>query len=198
MNTIHSHSSLTPLPEYDLWGVPPTQFTVEFDKLTEHRPISILNSKSVITFDIMTSYDEYISLRETLLYFKLRIDLKKNSGDLASGDWDKVSTVNNLLHSLFKQVEMEIDGKSITLAPNTYGFKAYFETLLGYTDDAKKSFLTASLWHEDSQTNKDSVNTARSTIIQPSVFNTDGKGKVFEMLGKLHLDLAFQPKALLG
>jgi hypothetical protein len=46
MNAIHELSSLVALPEFDLFGVPPAQLTVEKDSQTEHRPISTLSSSS--------------------------------------------------------------------------------------------------------------------------------------------------------
>src|SRR5277367_820231 len=144
-SVIHELSSVTPHPDFDLFGVPPTQLTVEKDILTEHRPISILNSYSVIQFTIPTGVDEYIQLRESLLYMKIKINLKKtDKTDVVAADWLKVAPVNYLLHSLFKQVDLEIDGKSITLSPQTYAYKAYFESLLGFTKDAKESYLSAS------------------------------------------------------
>ena len=198
MSALHELSSVTPLPEFDIFGIPPTQLTVERDLVTEHRPISILNANSLIQFVIPTAVDEYIQLRETLLYMKIKIDIaKKAGGDVGLSDWQKIAPVNNLLHSLFKQVDLEIEGKSVTLAPQTYAYKAFFETLLGYTKDAKDSFLSAAGWYDDSA-EKNTITEARSKLIRPTTITHNGEGIEIELMGKIHLDLAFQPKALLG
>jgi hypothetical protein len=127
MSALHEIASITPLPEFDIFTVPPTQLTVDRDLVTEHRPISILNSNSVIQFVIPTAVDEYLQLTETLLNLKLKINIKKKtgSGNITDAEWNKITPVNNFLHSIFKQVDLEIEGKSITLAPQTYAYKAF-------------------------------------------------------------------------
>jgi hypothetical protein len=97
MNAIHELSSLVALPEFDLFGVPPTQLTVEKDIQTEHRPISSLSSSlSPIQFEIHTGIDEYIQMRECELYLCIRVSLAKlgSSPNITSDDWKKVSPVN--------------------------------------------------------------------------------------------------------
>jgi hypothetical protein len=78
MHPIHELSSLVALSEFDLFGVPPTQLTVERDIQTEHRPISILNNSSPpIEFEIHTGIDEYIQMRECELNLHIRINCEE-------------------------------------------------------------------------------------------------------------------------
>jgi hypothetical protein len=77
MSRIHELSNITPHPDFDLFGVPPTQLTIEKDVQSEHRPISVLSSGSVIQFNINSAIDEYIQLRDTLLKIVLKINIKK-------------------------------------------------------------------------------------------------------------------------
>jgi hypothetical protein len=98
---------------------------------------------------------------------------------------------------MFKQLDLEIDDKSITLSPQTYPYKARFEFDLGFTDDAKKSHLTAAGAYNDID-EKTNTSEARSKLITPSTITEDGKGVSIELMGKLHLDMAFQPRAILG
>ena len=75
----HQLSTLVALPEYDLWGVPSIQLTVEKDEPQEYRPISSLNnSESTIEFVIKTGLNQYIHLRECTLYICIRINLAKH------------------------------------------------------------------------------------------------------------------------
>jgi hypothetical protein len=200
MSAIHELSTITPLPELDLFGVPPTQTSVDYDICTEHRPISTLSPDSLIEFNVHTGYDEYIKLSETELYMKIRVDLKKAlTGTPDAADWDKVSVVNNLLHSMFKQVDIYIGDKQITLSHQTYAYRAEMETRLGMSPEAKKSRLTACGWEKDDPASPDGINATRSTWI---TFNPDDstkiRGKEIELMGKLHLDLAHQERGLIG
>jgi hypothetical protein len=193
MSVIHELSQATPLPELDIFGVPPTQTSIERTYTTEHRPIAALDSSASIQFEIHTGIDEYIQFRDTELYLRLKIKLHKaNAQAIVESDWDKVSPVNYLLHSLFKQVDVEIGDKQITLSPQTYAYRSYFEGLLGFKDDAKKSYLSAALWSNDSPKDKPDANLS-------AVFKTTSAvSKEVELMGKLHLDITFQERALLG
>ena len=199
MESIHELSALAPLPELDLFGVPPTQNSIERDIYSEHRPISTLNSTSAITFVIPTPIDEYLQLRECMLYMKIKINIKKST-DVIAADWAKVSTTGYLLHSLFKQVEVELNNKSITSGNPTYGYKAYFDTLLHFSTNAHSSHLTGALWDPNTFTtaDEDTINNTRNTLITPSTTTKDGRGKSIELMGKLHIDLAYQNRALIG
>jgi len=98
---------------------------------------------------------------------------------------------------MFRQVDVEIDGKQITTSPQTYAYKSRFEHDLGFTADAKKSHLTAAGAYNDTNEKKDFPE-ERSKILKPESVATDGSGKFIELMGKLHLDLAFQPRAIVG
>ena len=157
-----------------------------------------MKSDSTITFVITTPKDEYIQLKDLLLRLKLRVKISKVGGDAPAGtDWTQVSPVNYLLHSIFKQIILEINGKQITVAPQTYPYKAIFEALIGYSEDARKSHLTSALYKQDSTTNPDVIDTTRAAYIAPDT-TTAKDGKVIELLGKPQLDLSFQEKALIG
>jgi len=182
----------------DLFTLPATQYAIQSNLVTEHRPISTVKSDSTITFVITTPKDEYIQLKDLLLRLKLRVKITKLSGDPPStSEWTQVSPVNYLLHSLFKQVVLEINGKQITVAPQTYSYKAMFEALIGFSEDARKSHLTGALYNKDATTNPDVIDTTRNAYISPDT-KTSPDGKVIELVGKPQLDLSFQEKALMG
>ena len=61
----------------------------------------------------------------------------------------KLGVINNLLHSLFKQVDVFLKEKQVTQATGTYAYRANLETLLNYGPAARKSQLTASLYYKD-------------------------------------------------
>src|SRR5437868_8324880 len=108
MNKIHELSQITTLADFDLFSVPPTQLTVENSITTEHRPISTLSPDSIIEFSVNSAIDEYINLRDTMLHMRIKIDIARASGaNVTAADWKKIQPVNNLLHSLFRTIDLE-------------------------------------------------------------------------------------------
>lgn len=188
---MHKLAADAMLPELDLFTIPPVQLSVERSYETQHRPISSIQGSNYIEFRIPTSKDEYILFHETYLYFKLQLKIKNVDGkDIAATDWSKIKATNNLLHSMIKQIDLKIGNKEMSSVSNTYAYRAYFENLLGFSKDAKETHLSTGLWSE----NDDIISN-----FTPEVTKADAsQSKIVNMYGKLHLDLTFQGKALLG
>ena len=104
------------------------------------------NDDSAITF-LISGTDEYIDLSKTILYVEGKVHNGDDS-DLGAGQ-ASIAPVNNFLHSLFKQVDVYLNGKQVTPAMGTYAYRSYIETLLNYDVSAKKSQLSSALYYKD-------------------------------------------------
>jgi hypothetical protein len=208
MPLVSEKSPVTPLAEYDIFGLPPVQTTVKYTIQTEHRPISVLNSGGHIDFIVPTGIDEYIIPRETLLYLKFRVTLTKNDkSEIVANDWNNVSVINNLLNSFWQQIDLSIGDTQTTVSLQTYAWKSYFENLVGFSDDAKKSYMSSLGWFCDELfESPHKPNVIRNKIIRhvspegvdSTKNNEQSTGRIHELFGKLNFDLAFQGRALLG
>jgi hypothetical protein len=91
------------------------------------------SENTTILFDIPADSQKYISLNQTELWLTCRL-VKKMPGkaavDPVFSDTHEpknicdVSTVNNLIHSLFKQVEISLNGKECENQNGNYSYKA--------------------------------------------------------------------------
>ena len=72
----------------------------------------------------------------------------RKDGSVLEDDAD-YSVVNLFPHSIFSQVDLEIDGINLSCHDNLYPYKTYLETLLTYGHDAKFSHLTTSHFVKD-------------------------------------------------
>lgn len=200
MSKPHPYSSVIPIAELDVFGVPPTQGSIQETIITEVRPLQpIVSENQTIEFEFSSGIDEYVMLRDMKFNFQLQVDLKKGTTDITVDDWKKCSITNNLLHSIFKNVEMTLNNKVLTLSPQNYAYKAYFENLLGYTNDSTYGLTTSWGFFQDQHLKESFSDTENiSKILRPDTIDKNGKGKIIDLTGKLHLDLCMQPKALLG
>ena len=185
---IHEQSSGVPLPKFDLFGVPPTQTMIEKYIITEHKPITALDPSSFLQFEIQTAIDEYIDLEK--LYFYLKLKLKPIN--VKSFSWDNVIPANYLLHSMIKQLDIFLGDKQISTSSPTYAYKAYLEALLGFGANAKESHLSSAMWFMDEDNKANSISHKKPDNEYLKDYKT------FEMFGRLHTDLSFQGRALLG
>ena len=162
MSYVHPFSKRCDKSEIDLFSVPPTQQSLERGRWIGYAPLSsVENTDSPINF-LVTGTDEYIDLSKTILTVTGKI-VKDNETVLDGANQTSVAPVNNFLHSLFKQVDVYLNGKQVTPAMGTYPYRAYIETLLNYDASAKESQFTSALYYKDTATKMDEVGSLPSS-----------------------------------
>ena len=149
MSYVHPFSKRCDKSEVDLFRVPPTQQSLERGRWIDYAPLSsVENPNSAITF-LIAGTDEYIDLSKTILTVTGKITKKDGTSKLDSNDQSNVAPVNNFLHSLFRQVDVYLNGKQVTPAMGTYAYRSYIETLLNYDVSAKQSQFSSALYYKD-------------------------------------------------
>ena len=162
MSYVHPYSKRCEKSEVDLFSVPPTQLSLEKGRWIDYRPLSsVENPDSAITF-LIAGTDEYIDLSKTILYVEGKVT-DGNGDALSGGTQTNVAPVNNFLHSLFKQVDVYLNGKQVTPAMGTYPYRSYIETLLNYDVSAKNSQLSSALYFKDTAGHMDESGALPST-----------------------------------
>jgi len=88
-----------------------------------------------------------------------RVKVVKTGGDL-NPNTDHVSLVNNFFHSLFKSVNIKLNGTELSdPGNNSYPYKSYLEVLLSYSKATKKGRLQANCFYKDTASKFDSMTT---------------------------------------
>lgn len=138
-----------PLPELDIFCAPKVQNSIDYDIVNEYRPVSTLDSKSFIEFNITTAVDEYLRLYKSEFYLRMKITIENPLKiEIKDEDWKQVSTANNLLNSIFKQVEFWIGDQLVGPSHQTYPYKTYLEKHLGKSSEIKKTCAALGFWIE--------------------------------------------------
>ena len=165
MSYVHPFSKRCDKSEVDLFRVPPTQQSLERGRWIDYPPISsVQNPDSAITF-LIAGTDEYIDLSKTILTVTGNIMKKDGTTKLAGGGQSNVAPVNNFLHSLFRQVDVYLNGKQVTPAMGTYAYRSYIETLLNYDVSAKESQFSSALYYKDTAGEMDSNGSLPATKV---------------------------------
>nr|XP_022316764.1 uncharacterized protein F54H12.2-like [Crassostrea virginica] len=178
---MHRESCVCGMDSLELFQVPPTNIALEDSKWIEYYPVSsTLNSDTApIEFEIKGQGDEYVDLSQTYVQLVCKFT-KDNGGDL-TGDNSSSTLVNNIIHSLFSEIDLSLIGKVITPGTDTYPYKAYLEKLLSYEHDTLNTQMKAcTLWQKDTPVYMDDVDLAdaRFTPVKFSVVDENDTGKV--------------------
>ena len=177
MSYVHPFSKRCDKSEVDLFSVPPTQQSLERGRWIDYAPLSsVQNPDSAITF-LIAGTDEYIDLSKTILTVTGNIMKKDGTTKLIGGGQSNVAPVNNFLHSLFRQVDVYLNGKQVTPAMGTYAYRSYIETLLSYDVSAKESQFSSALYYKDTATKMDEVGSLPSSKTITYVTDVDTKAK---------------------
>lgn len=194
MALIRHDSSPSVKSELDLFLTPPTQTAIEKGQWSEYYPISSIRDGLPIEFVVSGSSEEYVDLSATQLYLKVKV-LKDNK-DLPENE--KVSPSNLFMHSLFSQIDVSLNERTISSSSNTYPYRAYIETLLNYGSDYKKSFLTSECFYKDTAGHMQENDPTKLNEGLKKRGSMISKSKVIDMIGNLHCDIFYQDRLLLN
>ena len=184
--------------ETDIFSPPPIQTSIEQGSWDRVTPLAGFE-RGTIEFDIAGT-DEYIDLNET--EFRAQISLRKFVGNDETRSeviaaTDKVGVVNNLLHSLFDQITVSLNGTQVENSNGSYAYRAYLEKLLNYGSDAKNTHLFSSLFIKDKAYQMNALETeniTEKTIKSNITVNLSGTPTAATVVGNDLQIMALEPK----
>ena len=115
--SIHEDSEECCISNLELFDVPPTQTAVDKSYDVEFLPMSAIRESGVVEFYVPASSEDYIDLKNSKLYIKAKVvreDLTETGARVAA-------PVNNLLQSMWSNVELLINDRLITHSNNVHG-----------------------------------------------------------------------------
>lgn len=194
MAFLHAHSCECVKSELDLFTLPPTQTTIEHSQWIQYKPLSSITNDSPIEFTVPGTSEDYLDLAHTML--KLQVSLY-NVSEIVEAQKPNIATigpVNNFLHSLFSQVDVNLNQTMVSPPHNNYAYRAYIETLLNYDETAKNSHLGSVLWADDTASHMDSFTNNAGLTTRRNLFHDNR----VDLIGHLHSDIFNQEKLLIN
>ena len=173
---------------FNIFATRPVQ-TKTIEKIeTAYKPIASLD-QSDLEFLIPADLETYIDLN---IHLFVRSKLTQADGtDLEPTDTNCVA--NNLLHTLFDQYNISLNGVTITHAADLYYYLAYLEPLLSYGNEAAELHLTNAFWYRDTG---DFVVCNPTAAVTPSTnkgflarYDRLKQSKEIEIMGRLYTEI---------
>ena len=177
---MHRESCVCGMDNLELFQVPPTNVALEESKWIEYYPVSsTLNSDTApIEFDIKGQGDEYLDLSQT--YLQVVCKFTKGDGTNLTGNHSTSTPINNILHSLFTEIDVSLNGKIVTPGTDTYPYKAYLEKLLSYKPRTLETQMRAcTLWEKDTPGHMDEAG-LDAAVFAPVELDVEGAGALAE------------------
>ena len=157
------------------------------------RPINQLTEGASIEFNVPGTSMTYIDLKDVFLRIKLKL-VKADGTDMKTTD--NVGLINNPLHSIFSQVDVNVQQHPTSEIGTNYPFKAYLDQLFDTTNQHE---LDCSLFKKDSSGThmSDTDPAGANNGLYLRSFYTNGSKEV-ELMGRLRVDLCQQERLILN
>ena len=136
--------SISPLEIFD---TAPTQTAVEQSYDVEFLPTSALRDGGVIEFYVPASSEDYIDLRNSRLYIKAKIVTNSTGEDV--DNLANVAPINNLLQSMWSNIELIINEHLVAHSNNVHGYVATISHLLHDSEEYMNSEGRLHLLYKD-------------------------------------------------
>lgn len=131
----------------DLFNPVVKEDTMHDGKEIEIFPTGVVTDTGPYDFIIPSDGNEFTAMPLTRLHGE--IEIVKNDGTAVTNT-ELNAPVNLLPQTLFRQIELYVNGKQIAdLSTPTYPYKAFIQTHLGNTSDCKKITYSPEMWSED-------------------------------------------------
>lgn len=142
----------------------------------------------------------FTALHESKLCVKVKV-LKVTGDSIGPCDHahattpDKVSTINNLFHSMWRAVDVSINGHSVDTT-NYYPYRAYLDTLTSYSKEVLETRGSTHGWAKDTTGHMQDMNVTGSNAGLVARTKFIESSKVYSMKGRLHCDLFLQGRSI--
>ena len=142
------------LNSLSIFNQPSVQSAVEKSRYVKFRPLGSITEGSPIDIYIPGNGSSFTDLSRSLLDVKFKV-VKEDGGDMDPTHY--VGIINNILHSLWQNIEVYFNQVLVSNNNSDYPYKAYFDVLLNNTPAVQESRLQASGWFIDQSGSMDST-----------------------------------------
>jgi hypothetical protein len=195
------------LGQFDHFRKPLTTKQIERAHWAYYQPSNTITDGQPITFSITGVPDYMLDIANSRLKIVGKFFEKQQGADKALTSTSDFYPVNNLLHSLFKQVDCALNKQQVSPSSQLYPFKAYFQKKFNFTKEYKDTALSSVLWKDDDAAYLKQT-TFQTGIYTPTKPNLDKSGvwrnsfvkesHQVELIDKLHIDIFNTDKYLLN
>ena len=134
----------------DIFSVPSTDYNLQGYRMVPYHKLS--SSITPMKFSVQ-ALEDYVDLNRSYFVVDLRLSTAGQNGivadDNAASDANNTKftyAVNNLAHTIFKQINVRFNGTLMTEQTDTYAYSAYLQTLLNYSQDDGETLLAPQGW----------------------------------------------------
>lgn len=171
---------------FAIFAPPNIETATKQELVAEYRSTSQVSTNATLTFHVPNSSLYYIDLSRTRLCVKLQI----LNGKAPIMEANKVALVNNVIHSLWKQIDLTLNQTPVgSEIANHYSYKALMDRLVYSTGKDLQSARQSEGFFKDTSGSMDSTDIRNSNAGMFHRHSLTEKGKIAQFEGYINLDV---------
>ena len=202
--------------ELELFHVHDTQASLGNYRYVKYYPITSLDRGGPLEIVVQGNSDTYFDLYDTYLFLDFNIVNTDGTAitkvtDATNATYNKqlVAPVNLFHSSFFRSAEIYLNSKLVSQTDNLYPYKALIQNLTTYGKEAKETFLSRSIYYEDTGSDLDAFGTSDVIADESEIDDAANKGlakrflisrnsQSFSSFGKIYSEIFQQLKLIPG
>ena len=178
--------------EVSLFGLIMQQNIIENKFNREYAPLATIQHGAPSEFMVKGSNDLYLDLNNSRLHVLVKITNEDGSNIGAN----TADPINLPLHSMFREISLELNGRNVSDTSPLYPFRAYLETLLNFSKETQDTRLQCEGWTKDSSGNMGVTEVAGTNAGLNTRAVTFATSIVVELVGRHYLDVFHQDRLI--
>ena len=178
--------------EVDLFGSMMQQNVIENEFNREYSPLATIQQGVSIEFTVKGANDLYLDLNNS----RLNVLVMINKADGTNIEANIAALINLTLHSMFRIIGLELNGRNVGDSSQLYPYRSDLETLLNLSKEIQKTRLLSVGWTKDTSGHMGVTAVGGNNADLNTRATKFARTAVVELIGCFHLDV-FQQERLI-
>ena len=192
MATIGGNVTQQITSEVNLFGSVMQQNVIEKEFNREYASLAAIQQGMAIEFADKGANDLYLNLNNSRLHVLSKI----TKADGTNIDANTASSTNLTLHSMFREIGLELNGRNVGDTSQLYPYRSHLESLLNFCKETKKSRLLCKGWSKDTTKHMDVTTVGGNYAGLNARAATFARSTLVELIGRPHLDVFNQERLI--
>ena len=171
--------------EVDIFGSIMQQNVIDNEFNREYAPLATIQPGMAIEFTVKGANDLYLDLNHSRLHVLAKI----TKADGTNIDSNTAGPINLTLHSMFREIGLELNSRNVGHTSELYPYRSHLETLLNICKENQKTCLLFEGWTKDTTGHMNVTEVSGNNAGLNARAATFARSTVVKLIGRHHLDM---------
>ena len=176
----------------DQFGFIMQQNVIENEFNRKYGPLVTIQQGMAIEFSVMGANDLYLDLNSSSLHVFAKI----TKADGTNIDKDTTGPIKLMLHSIFREIGLELNDQNVGDTSQLYQYSSYLETLLNYCQETQETRYLCEGWTKDTTGHLNVTVVGENNAGLNARATTFAKSKVVELVRRPNLNVFYQERLI--